>query len=67
MDTCALNDFYSPAQRARFLASIPKRQSVRKFSAAPDVAQKSALNYAASRVKKLPKNLFMIILKILWV
>lgn len=50
MDTCALNDFYSPAQRARFLASIPKRQSVRQFSAAPDVAQKSALSYAAARV-----------------
>ena len=50
MDTCILNDFYSPAQRARFLASIPKRQSVRQFSAAPDVAQKSALSYAAARV-----------------
>ena len=50
MDTCALNDFYSAAQRARFFAAIPKRQSVRTYSAGPDVAQKSALHYAAARV-----------------
>ncbi|MBE5784130.1 MAG: hypothetical protein E7329_12555 [Clostridiales bacterium] len=50
MDTCALNGFYSAAQRARFLAAIPKRRSVRSFSAAPDTALKSALHYAAARV-----------------
>ena len=50
MDTCALNGFYSAAQRARFFAAISKRQSVRSFSAAPDIAQKSALHYAAARV-----------------
>lgn len=50
MDPCALNDFFVPAQRARFLASVSTRQSVRTFSAPPDVAQKSALSYAAARV-----------------
>ena len=50
MDTCALNDFFAPAQRARFLEAIPKRRSVRRFSAGPDIAQKSALSYAAARV-----------------
>lgn len=47
---CALNGFYAPAQRQRFLDAISKRHSVRKFSSGPDVAQKSALNYAAARV-----------------
>lgn len=50
MDSCALNGFFAPAQRARFLAAVSKRQSIRKFSAPPDIAQKSALNYAAARV-----------------
>lgn len=47
---CALNGFYSPAQRERFYAAVSKRRSIRKFSAAPDVAHKSALSYAAARV-----------------
>lgn len=50
MMDCALNGFFSPAQRERFLAAVSRRRSVRKFSAAPDVALKSALNYAAARV-----------------
>ena len=50
MDTCALNGFFAPAQRARFLEAIPKRRSVRCFSQGPDIAQKSALSYAAARV-----------------
>lgn len=50
MEPCALNGFYTPAQRARFLAAVPQRCSVRVFSSDPDVAQKSALNYAAARV-----------------
>lgn len=50
MDTCALNGFYAPAQRARFLEAVPRRRSVRRFSAGPDIAQKSALSYAAARV-----------------
>lgn len=50
MMDCALNGFYSPAQRERFYAAVSKRRSIRKFSAPPDVAQKSALSYAAARV-----------------
>lgn len=50
MDPCALNGFYAPAQRARFLAAVSRRQSVRAYAAPPDVAQKSALSYAAARV-----------------
>ncbi len=50
METCALNDFFAPAQRARFLEAIPKRRSLRCFSEGPDIAQKSALSYAAARV-----------------
>lgn len=50
MDTCALNGFFAPAQRARFLEAIPKRRSVRCFAEGPDIAQKSALSYAAARV-----------------
>lgn len=49
MDDCALNGFYSPAQRARFLAAVSVRASVRQFAGEPDVAQRSALNYAAAR------------------
>ncbi|MBE5787957.1 MAG: hypothetical protein E7324_10575 [Clostridiales bacterium] len=47
---CALNGFFAPAQRERFLAAVSRRSSVRAFSGPPDVAQKSALSYAAARV-----------------
>ena len=50
MESCPLNGFYSPAQRARFLAAVSVRASVRQFAGEPDVAQRSALNYAAARV-----------------
>ena len=50
MEACALNDFYSPAQRARFLNAVSKRRSVRAYKSEPDVAQLSALQYAAARV-----------------
>ena len=50
MDACALNGFFAPAQRARFLAAVSVRRSVRRYSGPPDVAQISALNYAAARV-----------------
>lgn len=47
---CALNGFYAPAQRERFLSAVSKRRSIRRFSAPPDVALRSALTYAAARV-----------------
>lgn len=50
MEPCALNRFYSPAQRARYLAAIPQRFSCRAYQAAPDAGQLAALNYAAARV-----------------
>ena len=50
MEPCALNDFFSPAQRARYLNAVGKRHSVRTFKAEPDVAQISALQFAAARV-----------------
>lgn len=50
MDECALNGFLSPAQRTRFAAAVSLRSSVRTFSGAPDVAQSSALHYAAARL-----------------
>ena len=54
MESCPLNGFYSPAQRARFLAAVSVRASVRQFAGEPDVAQRSALNYAAARVDHCP-------------
>ena len=50
MADCALNGFFSPAQRARYLAAVSQRRSVRAYSDTPDVSQLSALNYAAARV-----------------
>ena len=50
MENCALNGFLSPAQRARLLEAVSKRCSVRAFSDGPDVAAKSALQYAAGRL-----------------
>ena len=50
MEACALNDFYTPAQRARFLSAVSSRRSVRVYRGNPDVEQLSALNYAAARL-----------------
>lgn len=50
MEPCALNSFYSPAQRARFLQAVGSRFSVRTFIGEADTARKSALYYAAERV-----------------
>lgn len=50
MEMCALTNFYSPAQRARFYAATGRRESVRTFIAPPDEAQMSALQYASARV-----------------
>lgn len=50
MDICALNGFFSPAQRKRFLEAVNKRRSVRAYRGKPDVAQLSALHFAAARV-----------------
>ncbi len=48
--TCALNGFYSPAQRARLLNAVGRRFSVRSYTGEADTARKSALHYAAERV-----------------
>ena len=50
MESCALNGFFSPAQRARYLSAVSRRRSVRAYSDVPDLSQLSALNYAAARV-----------------
>lgn len=50
MASCPLNHFFSPAQRARYLAAIPRRYSCRRFAAPPDIPTLAALNYAAARV-----------------
>lgn len=50
MEICALTDFYTPAQRARFYAATSRRESVRTFIAPPDAEQLSALQYAAARL-----------------
>lgn len=50
MESCALNGFFSPAQRARFLSAVSRRRSIRAYADAPDVSQISALNYAAAGV-----------------
>jgi hypothetical protein len=50
MQTCGLNGFYTPTQLARWQEVITKRASCRLFTAPPDVAQKSALEYASARV-----------------
>lgn len=47
---CALNDFYSPAQCTRWLASVGNRYSCRRYGAGPDVAQRSALVYSMQRL-----------------
>ncbi|MBQ9263107.1 MAG: nitroreductase family protein [Clostridia bacterium] len=50
MEHCALDGFYSPAQRSRFWDAVNKRRSVRSYRNGPDVAQLSALNFAAVRL-----------------
>lgn len=45
-----MNGFYTQAQRTRWLAAVPGRYSCRAYAGAPDVAQMSALSYAAARV-----------------
>ena len=50
MENCALNGFYSPAQRTRFLQAVGHRFSVRTYSGEADPAKLSALYYAAERV-----------------
>ncbi len=49
MELCALNGFFSPAQRQRFLLAVPRRRSVRQYRGAPDAGQIGALHYAAVR------------------
>ena len=49
-DSCALNGFFAPAQRERYLAAVSRRRSVRSYLGDPDVSRISALNYAAARV-----------------
>ena len=50
MEPCELNDFFSPAQRERFLAAVNQRRSVRAYRKGPDLEQLGALNFAAARV-----------------
>jgi len=50
MDACAVNGFFAPAQRERYLAAISRRRSVRAYQGGPAVDQLSALNYAAARL-----------------
>lgn len=49
MEPCALNGFFSPAQRARLLNAVSARRSVRAYRGEPDVAQLSALHFSAAR------------------
>lgn len=48
-DDCALNGFFSPAQRQRLLQAVSARRSVRAYRGEPTVEQMSALHYAAAR------------------
>ena len=50
MDGCAINGFFSPAQRERWLAAAPGRRSIRAYSGDPGVEELSALAYTAARV-----------------
>lgn len=50
MDRCALNGFFAPAQRERWLDAVAQRRSVRAFLDVPTAEQLSALHYAAARV-----------------
>lgn len=45
-----MNGFFSLAQRSRLYSAVSQRRSVRQFQGEPDVAQMSALHYAAARV-----------------
>ena len=50
MDACAVNGFFSAAQRERYSAAAPRRYSVRAYAGDPDASQMSALHYAAARL-----------------
>lgn len=50
MENCLLNGLITESQRERWGAAVSLRRSVRSFSAAPDVAQNSALNYLLGRI-----------------
>lgn len=50
MSACLWSDFYTRAQLQRWYGAIAARSSCRAYQAAADIAQKSALNYAAERV-----------------
>ena len=50
MEKCAINSFFTPAQRARFYAAVSRRESVRTFISAPDGETLSALQYASARL-----------------
>ena len=50
MEDCAINGLLTSGQRQRWGSAVPLRCSVRAFSAAPDVAQSSALHYVLGRL-----------------
>ena len=50
MDACAINGFFSSAQRARWLSAVPGRRSIRTYAGDPGVEALSALAYTAARV-----------------
>lgn len=50
MIRCAVNGFFAPAQREKWLQAVSRRRSVRTFTGAPAPEQMSALNYTAARV-----------------
>lgn len=50
MDACAINGFFSSAQRERWLKAAPGRRSIRTYAESPGVEALSALSYTAARV-----------------
>lgn len=50
MDSCAVNGFFSPAQRKRYLEAAGRRHSVRVYRGDASLEQLSALQYTAGRV-----------------
>ncbi|MBR6187087.1 MAG: nitroreductase family protein [Clostridia bacterium] len=50
MDACAINGFFSPTQRERYLSAVSGRRSVRTYLGDPGVEALSALSYTAARV-----------------
>ena len=49
MDACAINGFFSPAQRERWLNAASGRRSIRAYAGDPGVEALSALSYTAAR------------------